>query len=146
MTRHRAREAALQMLYAWEVGRSEPDQAIAGWTRLGADDAPLSEEGKKFAEDLVRGTIANLGEIDRLIERHAEHWRPSRMAAIDRLILRLAAYELTSGSGVPAAVVINEALELARSFSEPDAVGFVNGILDAVHKAGASGPDRGPDA
>lgn len=143
--RHRAREAALQMLYIWEVGRAEPDEAIAGHARMADPDEPLSAEGRLFAEGLARGTIANLTEIDRLIEQHAANWRLPRMAAIDRLILRLAAYELTCEGAAPPAVVIDEAIELARRFSESDAGGFVNGILDAIHKSARRVAGHAPD-
>jgi N utilization substance protein B len=82
---------------------------------------------------LVHGTIRHLGEVDDRITRHAEHWRMERMPAVDRNILRLAVYEMTH-EGTPAPVVIDEALELARKFSNQEAVQFVNGVLDAVHR------------
>ena len=142
-TRRQAREAALQMLYAWDVGGSGPDEAISGQLRLAEPDLVLSVEARAFAERLVRGTIANQAELDRLIERHAEHWRLARMAAIDRLILRIGAYELVHDSGTPAAVAINEAIELARRYSEAEAAGFVNGILDAIHRGAGQPPPQG---
>ncbi len=145
-TRRQAREAALQMLYAWEVGGCDPDQAISGQLRLAEPGEALPVEARAFAEGLVRGAIANQAELDRLIERHAEHWRLARMAAIDRLILRLAAYELVHDAGTPAAVAINEAIELARRYSEAEAAGFVNGILDAIHRARGVPPRQGENA
>ena len=133
--RHQAREAALQMLYLWEVGRVEPALAPAHYWSVIAGEGPLlSESARTFTERLVAGTIARQAEIDAVIERHAQNWRLSRMAVIDRLILRLATYELLFESGTPAATTIDEALELARTFSEADAIRFVNGILDAIHK------------
>jgi N utilization substance protein B len=134
-TRHRAREAALQILYFWEIGGVEPAAAAARYWGIVADDAePLPEASRVFAESLATGTVARVAELDPLIERHAEHWRLARMAVIDRLILRLATYELLHVPETPAGVVIDEALELARTFSEGEAVRFVNGILDAIHK------------
>jgi N utilization substance protein B len=132
--RHRCREAALQMLYAWEVGGlGAPDRADVFWPEHGAA-LELSGRGREFADELVRGTIASVEAIDPLIAEAAEHWRLSRLALVDRLILRLAIFELVHLPDTPPAVVIDEALELARSFSGEEAVKFVNGVLDAVRK------------
>jgi N utilization substance protein B len=131
--RHQAREAALQILYFWEVGRSEPGQAIGAYFR---EHQPEADDAvRDFAAALVTGTIAELPEIDALIERHSEHWRVARLAVVDRLILRLATWELRHAGDTPAAVVLNEALELARTFSTEEAVRFVNGVLDGIRKA-----------
>jgi N utilization substance protein B len=133
--RHRAREAALQMLYLWEVGGIPADRAPAHYWAVVADDGePVSDAARAFAERLATGVIAHMAELDPVIERHAQNWRLARMAVVDRLILRLAAYELLHVPETPAGVVIDEALELARTFSEEDAVRFVNGVLDAIHK------------
>jgi N utilization substance protein B len=130
--RHRAREAALQILYQWEISRSDPEQSIASyWAGHGAGAAP---EARAFAEALVRGTVAALGEIDPLLAATAEHWRLPRMAVLDRLILRLAVFEFLHVPETPHKVAISEALQLARRFSNDDAVRFVNGVLDAVRK------------
>jgi N utilization substance protein B len=130
--RHRAREAALQILYQWEVGRSDPDESIASyWAGHGAGAPP---DARAFAEALVRGTIAALDEIDPLVAGAAEHWRLARMAVLDRLILRLAVFEFLHVPETPHTVAISEALLLARRFSNDDAVRFVNGVLDAVRK------------
>ncbi|HXH06212.1 MAG TPA: transcription antitermination factor NusB [Vicinamibacterales bacterium] len=130
--RRRAREAALQMLYAWEVGRVPLDEAMA--TYWGVQEAAPSEPVRAYAEALVRATADRLAEIDRLIAGAAERWRPERMAAVDRLILRLATGELLAAEGVPPAVVIDEALELARRYSGEEAVRFVNGVLDTIRR------------
>lgn len=133
--RHRGREAALQILYFWEVGRVPPEAAPAPyWTVVADEHEPLPDSAREFAEALAAGTIEHLPELDEAISRHAQHWRLSRMAVIDRLILRLATYELFHEPETPPGVVIDEALELARTFSEEDAVRFVNGVLDAIHK------------
>ena len=137
--RHRARKAAVQMLYQWEVGRQDVEQVLATfWTSSlpGAEEVPA--EGRTFAEQLVRSTIERLERIDALIGETTEHWRPSRMAALDRLILRLAIGEFLQG-GTPRNVVINEALELAKTFSGDESARFINGILDAVKKKLESG-------
>ena len=83
--------------------------------------------------DLVRGAVAHVAELDGRIARHAEHWRMERMPVVDRNVLRLAVYEMTH-AGTPAAVAIDEALELARKFSNEESVQFVNGVLDAIHR------------
>lgn len=133
--RHRAREAALQMLYQWEVGRAGIDEVVETyWSIDRPDEEPMSPPLEAFATALARGTVERLDEVDRLIAGHAEHWRPERMAVIDREIMRLAIYEFLSAEDVPKKVVINEALELARTFSTDEAIGFVNGILDAVKR------------
>jgi N utilization substance protein B len=132
--RHRARAAALQMLYQWEVGRASAHEAIVTyWPAQDARDE-VPEAHKEFANALVRGTIARVDEIDRLLAAHAQNWRLDRMAVLDRLILRLATYELLAEPETPARVVLNEAIELARTFSGDESVGFVNGVLDAVRK------------
>ncbi|RPI47725.1 MAG: transcription antitermination factor NusB [Acidobacteria bacterium] len=133
-TRHRGRQAAVQMLYQWEVGQHDVEEVLRTfWTANlpGAEGAP--ENVRAFAEQLVRSTIAGLDKIDALIVETAEHWRLSRMAALDRIILRLAIGEFLEGT-TPRNVVINEALELAKTFSGDESAKFVNGILDAVKK------------
>jgi len=133
--RHRAREAALQILYHWEIART--DVASAADTFFGlqwADAEPPSLEFRTFATELAHDTVRRLPEADALIAETAERWRPERMAVLDRLILRLAISELLRKSSTPPAVIINEALELARTFSTEEAVKFINGMLDAIRK------------
>jgi N utilization substance protein B len=130
-TRRRSRQRALQILFSWDARRLPVDEVINAYY-----DTLLSEEGPlrdPFVADLVRGTVEHVAEVDEHIARHAEHWRMERMPAVDRNILRLAVYEIKRG-GTPAAVAIDEALELARKFSNEESVQFVNGVLDAVHK------------
>lgn len=131
--RRQAREAALQILYLWEVGRTDPASAIEAYFGAHAPDA--AESVRSFAAALVEGTVADLDAIDAIVTRHSTNWRLDRLAVIDRLILRLAIWELRHADDVPAAVVLNEAVELARRFSTEEAVRFVNGVLDAVRKA-----------
>lgn len=134
-SRHRAREAALQILYQWEVARPTVESAIATFFDLQwAGPASPPDEVRAFASDLARDCVSRLQEIDTLIGETAERWRPERMALVDRLILRLAVCELLRDPETPRAVIINEALELARTFSTEDAVKFINGMLDGVSK------------
>jgi transcription antitermination protein NusB len=130
-SRRKSREFALQMLFQWEVGRHSPAKVLASFLPANKAD----REVKEFARGLFEGTVAEVETIDRLLRRHAEHWKLERMAAVDRNVLRLALYELMHYPETPAAVVINEALELARRFSTAESVEFVNGVLDAVRKA-----------
>jgi transcription antitermination protein NusB len=137
--RHQARETALQILYQWEVGKLAPEEAAQHRWQIEEDGEPLPDQAKRFAEALALGTAAHVAELDALIEQHAQHWRLERMAVVDRLILRLAVYEFLHMRETPRAVVIDEAIELARTFSEQEAVRFVNGVLDGVHHALATG-------
>jgi N utilization substance protein B len=130
--RRDGRQAALQMLYQWEVGRTPVDEVIRSFqTAHGGSLAPAAQA---FAADLVTGTAGHLSEIDPLIASGAEHWRLSRMAILDRLIMRLAVYEFLHRPETPPTVVINEALELAKRFSTDEAVKFINGILDGIRR------------
>jgi transcription antitermination protein NusB len=126
------RTAALQMLYQWEVGRlTIPEVAQTFW-RMGELDPPPSERAQTRAHMLTSGTVDHLTAIDRVLEEASTNWRLDRMPVIDRLIMRMGIYELMYESGTPPAVVIDEALELARRFSTDEAVPFINGVLDAV--------------
>jgi N utilization substance protein B len=130
--RHQARVAALRSLYLWEMGRMGPQDAVDTFFAEHGMDAPQAV--RDFAQRLVLGTVAEVPALDALIAKSSEHWRVERLAVIDRLILRLAAWELQHEPGTPAAVVMNEALELARQYSTTDAVRFVNGVLDSIRK------------
>ena len=132
--RRRSREHALQILYQWDMRKQPVDESIdAFYSTLSSEDGAPPLPRDEFLELLVRGTVERAGEIDALISGHAEHWRLERMPAVDRNILRLAIYEMRH-TETPAAVVIDEALELARRFSTEESVQFVNGVLDAVHR------------
>ncbi len=115
------------MLYQWDLNRQPVDRLLESFGRLGEG----RQGAREFARRLVRATLEGLDEIDALIAEHAEHWRLSRMATVDRNVLRLAICEFLH-EDTPKKVVINEALELAKKFSTPEAAQFVNGILDAV--------------
>ena len=132
--RRRARAAALQMLYQCEVGRSSPGDTILSYWPAHEGVHELDDAHREFANALVRGTTGRLDEIDGLLGRHAQNWRVERMAILDRAVLRLATCELLAEPETPAKVIINEALELARTFSGDDSVRFINGILDAIRR------------
>jgi len=129
-TRRKARECALQMLFAADIV-TDPKYFSTGdyWAELGEEG--IDERTRSFADKLVNGTLENLAVIDVRIRSRAEHWRIERMALVDRNILRLSVYEFLF-EDTPNTVVINEALEIARRFSSFEATQFINGILDAI--------------
>ena len=134
-TRRRGREAALQMLYQWEIGGLAMPLVRSSFWDLGQPDAgEASERIRVFAERLATGTAEAIAAIDPLIESQAAHWRLERMAVVDRLILRIAVYEFLHEPETPHPVAIEEAIRLAKRFSTPDAVRFVNGVLDGVRR------------
>ncbi|HEX8923049.1 MAG TPA: transcription antitermination factor NusB, partial [Pyrinomonadaceae bacterium] len=131
-SRRKARECALQMLFAADVSQTRADELVRSyWAELG--DADVEEPAREFATRLATGTLARLQELDERIKSRAEHWRISRMAVVDRNILRLAVYEFMH-EPTPRTVAINEALEIARRFSTYEATQFINGILDAIKR------------
>jgi N utilization substance protein B len=131
-SRRKARECALQMLFAADVSQARADELVRiYWTELG--DADVEESAREFATRLATGTLARVEELDERIKSRAEHWRISRMAIVDRNILRLAVYEFMF-EPTPRTVAINEALEIARRFSTYEATQFINGILDAIKR------------
>src|SRR3954449_8083015 len=131
-SRRKARECALQMLFVADVSETRADELVRiYWTELG--DADVEEPAREFATRLAVGTLSNLELLDERIRSRAEHWRISRMAVVDRNILRLAVYEFLY-EPTPRTVAINEALEIARRFSTYEATQFINGILDAIKR------------
>jgi N utilization substance protein B len=135
--RHRSRQRALQVLYQWDMTKQPVAQAISSFYDTLYSDGSEEEEPQpgrdEFMEELVKGTSEMAADIDHRISSKSENWRLERMPTVDRNILRLAIYEM-SRQETPPAVVIDEALELARQFSGEESVSFINGILDAVHK------------
>jgi N utilization substance protein B len=130
-TRRKARECALQMLFAADVAKTVVPNVLTNgyWNELG--EVVVDEKTQEFANNLVQGTLRELETIDARIKTRAEHWRIERMAIVDRNVLRLAVYEFLYEE-TPHTVVINEALEIARRFSTFEATQFINGILDAI--------------
>ncbi|MBI4164909.1 MAG: transcription antitermination factor NusB [Acidobacteria bacterium] len=137
-SRRKARELALQMLFQWEQGKHSPQHVVQSFLRMLKTDPDVEQ----FAQELFEGTVAEKEVLDRLVREQTENWRLERMAAVDRNLLRLAAYELVHHPETPPAVVINEAVEIARRYSDKDSVDFVNGVLDAIHKKLACMPTK----
>jgi len=143
--RTKARECALQMLYQWDITR-EPMDRVAG---LFWQVRTSTDETRAMAERLARGAHGEVARLDEEITRASKNWRFDRIAAIDKNILRLAVYELLREPQTPSSVVIDEAVELAKRFSEVDSPAFVNGVLDAIkarvrgEPAGQAGASRG---
>jgi len=118
------------MLFQREVGKHSTEHVLTTFL----EEKNLEPSVREFARRLFEGTVAEIDTLDAAIRDQAEHWRLERMAAVDRNLLRMALYELLHFPETPAAVVINEALELARRYSGADSVEFVNGVLDALRK------------
>ncbi|MGD1075721.1 MAG: transcription antitermination factor NusB [Thermodesulfovibrionales bacterium] len=131
MKRRRGREYALQFLFRFDFTGTRPEKEDLDefWADLDRDD-----EVRQFSEDLIYGTLDNLSEIDVVIQKAAEHWVLQRMAAVDRNILRCAAYELLYRKDIPSTVTINEAIEIAKKYSALESASFINGILDTIAK------------
>jgi N utilization substance protein B len=144
-TRHRSREAALQVLYAIDLARQKPAEASEAaraeeaFERVAAH-FELPEGARAFAKELVTEVCRLRQDLDLRLASHSENWRIDRMAAVDRNVLRIGAYEILH-TDTPAVIAIDEAVELARRFSGDRSPGFVNGILDSVAREG--GEDSG---
>jgi len=131
-TRRKSRELAMQMLFQGDLGKQTPDEVRAlFWPSRDDVDA----ETRGFAEELYRVATERRAEIDALMETHAENWRLERMAVVDRNLLRAAVAELLGCPNTPAAIVINESLEIARRYAAPESVHFLNGVLDAIARS-----------
>ena len=129
--RTQARECALQILYQYEMNPEPmPEILKKFWSQ---QDETFSAEIRAFAEKLALGTVEHQAEIDKVIERYADNWELSRMAMIDRNIMRFATYELLYLADVPPKVTLNEAVNLAKKFSQEGSGKFVNGILDKIN-------------
>ncbi len=133
-SRRRARELALQLLYQFELTDASPEEMQAGFEEW----RNATESVREFADILLRGTLDRLGEIDKELVLQTTHWRLERLAAVDRNILRLAMYELIYDPDTPHAVVIDEAIEIAKKFGTKDSGRFVNGVLDGFVKRRAA--------
>jgi transcription antitermination protein NusB len=132
--RHRSRQRALQVLYQWDLRKQPVEEAISSfYDNLFSEEGELKPDRDEFMEQLVIGTSERAVDIDQRIAKKAENWKLERMPLVDRNILRMAIYEMDRKE-TPAAVVIDEALELARQFSGDESVSFINGVLDAVHR------------
>jgi N utilization substance protein B len=130
-TRRKSRELAMQMLFQGDLGKQTPEQ-VGKTFWLAREESDVEVRG--FAEDLYRAATVRAEEIDALISKHLVNWRLERMPGVDRNVLRLAAAEMLAFKSTPFPIVINEALEIARRYSGPESVGFLNGVLDAMAK------------
>lgn len=135
--RRKSRELALQFLYGHDVqegscGEDVLEKELNEFCEYFQSDL----KSLPYARQLIAGICAHQMEIDGLLSRSSHNWRVERMAVVDRSILRIAAYEMKYGEDIPATVAINEALEIAKRYAEPDAVGFINGILDGLQGKG----------
>ena len=134
-TRRKSRELVMQMLFQVEMGKQTPDQVRKTFW---AERSDVDDETRGFADDIFRVATEAGGEkaanIDGMIEKHAANWRLERMAAVDRNLLRAAVAEMLGFPDTPRPVVINEAIEIARKFSSPESVNFINGVLDSIAK------------
>jgi len=132
--RTRAREFALQILYQVDIRHAELAEVLQSFWEEKTEKDEKEPEITEYTETLVRGVVEKLDPIDKIIERYAENWELKRMAYVDRNILRLASYEMLHLDEIPVKVAINEAVELAKRYGEPDSSKFVNGILDRIAK------------
>jgi N utilization substance protein B len=128
--RRRAREFALQVLFQLDLTEDAHEDVLeAFW-----DGRDVDADVRRFAESLRAGVCRGREELDRTIIASAENWRLERMAVVDRNVLRMAVYELLQKEPTPAAVVIDEAVEIARKFGSGDSSRFINGVLDSVRR------------
>lgn len=128
--RRLAREIALQALYMADVSRTPAEEAFAAVTRREGEEVDAETAG--FSRELTLGTLARVEELDEIIQKNASNWAVNRMAAVDRNVIRLAAYELLARPDTPVGVIIDEAIEIVRKYSTEEATRFVNGVLDAL--------------
>ena len=142
-SRRKSRELLLQMLFQSDMGKQPPEQVRRTFW---AEQKDATGEVRDYAEELFRVATERAEEIDRLIESHTANWRMQRMAAVDRNVLRAAVAEFFGKPQVPRPVVINEAIEIARRYSTPESIVFINGVLDSVARGLDAQPVDKPNA
>jgi N utilization substance protein B len=128
-TRRKSRELTMQMLFQGDLGKQSADEVRKVFWASVTD---VDDETRGFAEDLHRIATSRATEIDALIEQHSQNWRLERMPVVDRNLLRTGIAEMLGFPKTPAAIVINESLEVARRYAAPESIHFLNGVLDAV--------------
>jgi transcription antitermination factor NusB len=131
-TRRKGREVALQVLYLADIGKVDPEKALRSLIR--EDHGIVEKKSEDFALQLALGAWSHRAELDVLIQKYAKNWELNRMAALDRNLLRMGAYELVYNPATPVSVIIDEAVEIAKTFSTEESGKFVNGILDQLKK------------
>ncbi len=129
--RRKSRELALQLLYQWDIAGTGPEEMF----RLTEEYTQARPDVQEYASRLLLGTLARRSEIDEKLSGQSEHWRLGRMPVVDRNLLRLALYELIYEDETPDAVVIDEAVEIAKRFSTPSSAPFINGVLDGIRRS-----------
>jgi N utilization substance protein B len=129
-TRRKARELAVQLLYQVDLAKMDPEETMD----LFWEHFPVDMEVREFCRQLVLGTLDRLAVIDELLSDASDNWSLNRMSVVDRNILRLATYELLDRPDIPPSVSLNEAIEIAKKYSTPDAAVFINGVLDRVKR------------
>jgi N utilization substance protein B len=137
--RTQAREAALAMLYQRDLSGDGTEQVIAAYLDGGLAEQALDPQARLFAEHLVRGVVRRMEELDGLIRAGSTNWRLERMAAVDSNVLRIALFELLDEPDTPAAVILDEAIELAKLFGGEESGAFVNGLVDGIRRRLESG-------
>jgi len=136
LTRSRAREAAFQILYRFDLEGANPELAgLEGAVKSHLDHWSFEADTHEFARNLSYGTLREIQKIDELLTKESTNWKLSRMASVDRTLLRLAVYEILFCSDIPASVTMDEYIELAKTFGSAETAGFVNGILDSIAKS-----------
>lgn len=135
--RRKGRELAMQMLFQADMGKQDPDEVRKTFWKARDEVEP---DTRGFAEDLFRVATERDAEIDATIEKHSAHWKLARMSSVDRNVLRMAVAELNGFAGTPAPIVINEALEIAKRYSSPESINFLNGVLDAIARERLNSP------
>src|ERR1700712_5335259 len=130
-TRRKSRELTMQMLFQGDLGKQTPDE-VRKLFWPSRDDVDAETRG--FAEDIYRVATSRVAEIDGIIEEHSQNWRIERMPVVDRNLLRAAIAEMLGYPNTPAAIIINESLEIGRVYAAPESIHFLNGVLDAIAK------------
>ena len=133
--RRKSREYALQALYMYELRSNSDPELLKNVASFEWVDTDIPETIKNFAIDLIQGTINKITEIDDLIDKYSKNWKFERLTIVDKSILRIAVYEMLNSDSTPPAIVIDEAIELAKIYGGDGSGQFINGILDAINKS-----------
>ena len=131
-TRRKGREVALQALYLADIANVDPDKALRSLIK--EDEGAIEPKSEAFASQLAAGAWSKRAELDVVIQKYTKNWELNRMAALDRNVLRMATYELLHNAATPTSVIIDEAVEIAKTYSTAESGKFVNGILDQIKK------------